>query len=75
MAQIFFQRGALARAIEQQRLAVNLIPESATKLRQKYSERLEKYEKAAREAPPVAKPNPPSTPSTGSESTPPAELQ
>ena len=71
MAQIFFQKGAVARAIEEQRLAVNLIPESNPLRRKEYTERLEKYEKAAREAESMPKPSP--SPAATPESTPQAE--
>jgi tetratricopeptide (TPR) repeat protein len=58
MAQIFFQKGAIARAVDEQRLAVNLIPETARGLRKQYGDRLTRYENAAREAARPAVPPP-----------------
>jgi tetratricopeptide (TPR) repeat protein len=77
MAQIFFQKGALARAIDEQRLALNLTPEHASSMRRTLAERLAKYEKAAKEAASAPKPSLPattpdaSTPSEAPQSEPP----
>jgi len=64
MAALFFQKHALARAIEEQRAAVNLIPERSAATRRQYMEILTRYENAAREkaSPAVPTPGPLPTP-------------
>ena len=47
MAQILFQSGKVERAIEEQRIALNLLPEGATELRKTFGDRLSRYAKAA----------------------------
>lgn len=71
MAQIFFQKGAMARAVEEQRLALNLTPENASAMRRKLAMRLANYERAAKEAASAPKPAPPAETETPTE-TPPA---
>jgi tetratricopeptide (TPR) repeat protein len=58
MAALFFQKGAIKRAVEEQQLALNLIPERAADMRRRYREVLTRYETAAREAARTAVPTP-----------------
>jgi hypothetical protein len=64
MAALFFQKHAVARAIEEQRAAVNLIPERSAEMRRRYMEVLTRYETAARAkaSPAVPTPEPAPTP-------------
>jgi tetratricopeptide (TPR) repeat protein len=61
MALLLRQKGAFARATEEERLAINLVPEGLAEIRRVYQERLREYEQLAREAPTplTAPPTPP----------------